>query len=100
MKTINMGLNTEPDWVKADEVIDRWKQAGAEEMVHRWTIAKARSLELRAKIINTVEAEGVCELNWSCTGATLFDILAWNWKKALPQYRFEIGRYRCVVHKQ
>lgn len=99
MKTIQMGLNTEPSWVKADEVIERWKASGNEAMIQSWERMRADSLELRAKIIEAVEADGVCELNWSCTGATLFDILAWNWKQAMPEYRFEIARYSCIVHK-
>ena len=100
MKTINMGLNTEPYWVRADEVIERWKANKNSTMVECWEKMRNDSLELRNKIIETVEAEGSCGLNWTCTGETLFNILANQWSSAMPQYRFEISRYTCKVYQK
>ena len=100
MKTINMGLNTEPSWAKADEVIARWKVEGNDEMVNYWERQKISSIELRDEIIRTVEKDGCCSLNWSCLGETRFNIHANQWKEAMPQYRFEIGRYSCKVYAE
>lgn len=99
MKTIQMGLNTEPYFIKADEVIARFKASNNQSGVEMWERMRKTSEDLRDEIIATVEADGKCELNWGCTGATLFDCLAYNWSKAMPQYRFEIGRYSCKVFK-
>lgn len=99
IKTIRMGLNTEPDWLKADEVIARWKAQGNEKMVATWERMRDSSIELRDKIIDTVERDGACELDWSCTGETRFNMHACQWKQAMPQYRFEIGRYSCKVFR-
>lgn len=103
MKTIQMGLNTEPRFAKADEVIARVKKQETAEGFARWFTmwqkGLAESEKLRDEITATVEKDGKCELNWSCTGATLFDCLAYNWSKAMPQYRFEIARYSCKVFK-
>lgn len=99
MKTISMGLNTEPYFARADEVIERWKNDGNDKMVAQWQKMKSDTLALRDKIVETVEADGSCALNWSCTGETLFNILACQWSKAMPEYRFEIGRYSCKVYK-
>lgn len=99
MKYISMGLNTTPDWTKADELIAKGKAEGNQKFVEMWERMRDSSIELRDKIIATVESEGCCEIGWSCTGSTLFDILAWNWKAAMPQYRFEIARYSCKVFK-
>ena len=103
MKVIQMGLNTEPRFRNAEEVIARVKANESEETFAKWFEMWRKGLKeserLRDEIIATVEAEGACELNWSCTGATLFDCLAYNWSKAMPQYRFEIARYSCKVYK-
>lgn len=99
MKTIQMGLNQEPDWVKADEVIDRCREKGNTIMVEAWEKMKRESIKLRDEIISTVEADGGCELNWSCNGETRFAMHSAQWAKAMPQYRFEIGRYSCKVFK-
>ena len=99
MKTINMGLNTEPDFLKADEIIKRFEKDGNTEMIKSWENAKAETAALRDEIIETVEKDGVCELNWSCTGAARFTMHANQWAKALPQYDFTIGRYECIVRK-
>jgi hypothetical protein len=99
MKTIQMGLNTEPDFIKADEVIARFKASNNQSGVEMWERMRKSSEDLRDKIIETVTADGAAELNWSCTGETLFYMLSNQWKKALPQFRFEIGRYSCKVFK-
>lgn len=99
MATIEMGLNTEPDYLKADVVIARWKRDGNQQMVEYWEKARVRTLELRNLIIDTVETDGWCYLNWSCNGATRFNMHACQWADALPMYRFEIGRYLCKVCK-
>jgi hypothetical protein len=103
MKVIQMGLNTEPRFKNAEETIARVKANDTPDAFARWWDMWRKGLEeserLRDEIAATVEDEGACELNWSCTGATLFDCLAWNWKAAMPQYRFEISRYSCKVYK-
>lgn len=99
MKYISMGLNTTPDWTRADELIAKGNAEGNQPFVEMWKRMKDTSIALRDEIIKTVEDEGECEIGWSCTGATLFDCLAYQWSKAIPQYRFEIGRYSCKVFK-
>ncbi len=99
MKTINMGLNTEPDFLKADEIIERWENDGNMEMAECWKKAKTETAALRDEIIKTVEKDGCCTLNWNCTGETRFAMHANQWAKALPQYDFTIGRYSCMVQK-
>ena len=99
MKCIEMGLNTEPYWVRGYEIIERWKADNNEEMVSYWEKGINHSIELRDAIIAEVEANGGCELNWSCNGETRFNIHACQWADAMPQYRFEIARYRCKVYK-
>lgn len=99
MKTIQMGLNTEPAFVNADEIIKRCEANGETAVIEYQKRAKERTLKLKAEIIEAVEADGECALNWGCTGATLFDCLAHQWANALKQYRFEIGRYTCKVFK-
>lgn len=100
MKTIQMGLNQEPDWVKADEVIERWRKSGNTKMIETWEKMKSESLKLRDEIIATVEADGACELNWSCSGETRFTMHSMQWARAMPEYRFEVGRYSCKVYKR
>ena len=100
IKSISMGLNTEPYWEKADEVIKKFKISNDKEMVEWWEKRKKESEELRAEIIKTVEEDGVCELSWSCGGATRHSMHASQWAEALPQYDFEIGRYKCIVRKK
>lgn len=100
MKYISMGLNTTPDWVKADELIAKGLAEGNQSFAEMWTRMRDTSIALRNEIINTVEKDGKCEIGWSCTGSTLFDILAHQWKNAMPEYRFEIGRYCCKVFKR
>ena len=100
MKTIEMGLNTAPYFVNADEVIARFKANGDERGAESREKMRSETRELRDLIVEAVEADGSCELNWSCTGATLFGILACQWRSAMPEYRFEIGRYSCKVFKK
>lgn len=103
MKTINMGLNQEPPKTEAElkEIFDRIdKNCGGDSKAKEWQLAgQKKANDLKEEIIRVVEAEGAAELNWSCTGETRFNIHANQWAKALPQYRFEIARYRCVVYK-
>lgn len=101
IKTIHMGLNTEPDWINAEDAIRRWKAEGNNDMVAYWEKAKLHSLNLRDEIIKTVEAEGACELSWSCTGRTRHEMHAHQWAEAMTEYDFEIGyNYHCVVRKR
>jgi hypothetical protein len=99
MKCIEMGLNTSPTWEKEEEVIARLTANGNQEMLEDWIKSNEHSKGLRDAIIEEVEANGECELNWSCTGETRFNIHACQWADAMPQYRFEIGRYSCKVYK-
>lgn len=100
MKTIHMGLNTEPSYLKADEVIERWKADGNQGMVYYWEREKNRTLELKERIIEAVEADGEVELSWSCDGETRHQMHSIQWAKALQEYKFEIGRYKCIVRKK
>lgn len=98
MKTIHMGLNTEPYWLRADEIIRRWQAEGDTKMVELWENSKKKSLELNRQIIEAVERDGEVQLSWGCTGRTLHEILAHQWADAMPAYDFEIGyNYHCVV---
>jgi hypothetical protein len=99
MKTIQMGLNTEPDFIKADEVIARFKESNNQSGVEMWERMRKASEALRDKIAETVSADGAVELNWDCTGETRFYMHANQWKNAMPQFRFEIDRYSCKVFK-
>lgn len=99
MKTIDMGLNTEPAWIGADKVIERWK--GNQEMIDRWIREKDHSISLRDEIIRVVESDGECSLSWSCTGRTRHAMHAHQWSDAMPQYDFQIGyNYECIVRKK
>ena len=100
MKVINMGLNTEPYWTKYEEVNAHFEQAGDSKAVEIWNAAVQHSLMLRDSIIHAVEDEGMVELNWTCTGATRFNIHANQWASAMPEYDFDIARYSCIVKKK
>lgn len=99
MKTIQMGLNTEPDFLKADEVIKRWEAMRNTTMVHTWEKMKRESLMLRDEIREAVEADGVCVLSWSCMGRTRHEMHARQWAHAMPEYDFTINGYDCTVRK-
>lgn len=101
MKTIHMGLNTDPAFARADGAIERWSAEGNYEMVEYWKKMKDKTLALRDEIVSVVENEGECKLSWSCTGRTLHEILSRQWADAMPEYDFEIGyNYHCVVRKR
>lgn len=102
MKTFYMGLNTEPDWLKADEVIARWKANGNgnEEIIERWEKARVETKALRDEIAAEVETNGIAELSWSCMGETRHTMHSQQWAKAMPEYDFEISRYKCIVRKK
>lgn len=73
IKTIHMGLNTEPD-------------------------SSEKAMELRKKIVETMNKFGECRLSWSCTGRTRHSMHAHQWRQAFPEYYFEIGdNYECYV---
>lgn len=101
MKYVDMGLNTAPpkEGKELQEMHERF--IASEGAVPQWRLdMDAHAEALKQKVIEAVEAEGSASLNWSCTGETLFDILAHQWAKVLPQYRFEIRRYHCVAYKE
>lgn len=100
MKTFNMGLNTEPDWLKADEVIARFREKGNDEMVDYWEKQADKTKKLRDDIAEEVDANGEAGLNWECTGETRFNMHACQWAHAMPEYDFEIGRYKCIVRRK
>ena len=101
MKTISMGLNREPDWLRADDAIARWKkEENGQEWVERWERARNESLALRDEIVAEVEKNGAVSLSWSCIGETRHTMHSRQWAKAMPEYDFEIGRYKCVVRKK
>lgn len=99
MMTIHMGLNTTPAWVNEEEVVSRRLMnedfAGAQ----AWREECAQAKELRNQIEEAVEQYGEAGLSWGCTGASLFDMLARQWARAMPEYHFELGRYKCIVTK-
>lgn len=100
MKCINMGLNTQPpkSEKEREEMYARFIKNNGE--VPQWRIDMENEAEaLKQRIIEVVETEGECALNWGCTGETLFNCLSCQWADTLPQYRFEIGRYECHVFK-
>lgn len=101
MVTIDMGLNTEPEWLRADAAIRHWEEVGDHNMARLIEKAKQKSLELNRQIIEAVERDGECQLAWGCTGRTLHEILSHQWAAAMPAYDFEIGyNYHCVVRKR
>lgn len=98
--TIEMGLNTSPDFVKADMLIGKFaEEEGGQTMVDYWTKVKYRTLELKDRIEFCVEKFGMVSLNWSCHGETRFTMHSYEWAEALPQFYFETGRYICRVYK-
>lgn len=100
MKTFYMGLNTEPDWIRADEIIARWKASGNEKMVEMWGNMKVKTKQLRDEIAAEVDKNGSASLSWSCDGETRHFMHSRQWEKAMPEYDFEIGRYKCIVRKK
>lgn len=100
MKTIEMGLNTEPSWIYEEKVIERLTEEGDVTRIESYQKLVQHAKDLRDKIVETVERDGCCALNWSCTGATRFEIHSFQWSAAMPEYRFEIGRYSCKVYKK
>ena len=99
MMTIHMGLNTTPAWVNEEEVVARWEAMNNPEGAAAWREEAKYAKQLRNQIEEAVEQYGKVSLDWSCTGATLFDMLACQWANAMPEYRFELGRYKCIVTK-
>lgn len=97
MKSIDMGLNTEPDFLRVEQVRKNFgeNKAGFD----NWLNMMHKSEVLRDEIIDTVEKDGCCELNWSCIGVTRFNMHSIQWKDALPQYFFVLGRCKCQVFK-
>lgn len=98
MKTIHMGLNTEPAWLHADDTIRRWEAEGNQKMVDYWKDARRLSLCLKDEIVKALLADGEVRLSWSCTGRTRHTMHAMQWKEAMPEYDFTIGdNYECIV---
>lgn len=105
MRCVHMGLNTEPDYLKADEVKARWRARGNEEMVQRWEDAEKRSLELKAEIEQIMEEDGECRLSWSCDGRTRHQMHSCQWQNAMenehPDWEWTIGyNYECTIRKR
>lgn len=107
MKTIEMGLNTEPDFLKADKMIDKWENSTETEetrnkMIEYWVKAGKRSLELKKQIEQVMREDGECRLSWSCDGRTRHMMHSEQWKKALESngWNWEIGyNYECVIRR-
>lgn len=98
MTSIDMSLNNEPDWLKAEQVKKNF--GDNVDGFNNWMKnSYNRSVTLRDKIIEAVEKEGCCSLNWGCLGETRFNMHSCQWQAALPQYYFVIGRYKCHVYK-
>ena len=99
MITVHMGLNTTPAWVNEEEVVARWEARNKPERAAAWREEAKYAKQLRNQIEDFVEQYGEVALNWSCTGENMFNMLAHQWSRAMPEYHFEIGRYRCIVTK-
>lgn len=92
MLTIEMGLNTEPNF-NLPEGIDNLP----EDLKGYWEKEVSRSLHLKGLIEKALAEYGECRLNWSCEGASRFDMHSSQWAYALQDYEFEISRYTCIV---
>jgi 3-oxoacyl-ACP reductase-like protein len=96
MKTIHMGLNTEPRFA-LPENFDNLPEDSKKYL--KMEMEKAN--ELKAEIHKVMEEEGACELSWECTGRTRHQMHAEQWKEALPEYSFKIGyNYECKVSQK
>lgn len=99
MKTIDMGITTEPpDEERTALAIERWSATGNVNAVE--TIKQVHQLaeSLKTQIVEAVEQDGIVALDWRCVGAVKFNANANCWAAALPQYRFEIGRFKCYIY--
>lgn len=101
MKIIDMGINTEPpDEERTQDAIERWEELGNKNAVETLKEVYALAMRLKEEIIEAVETDGIAALDWKCVGAIRFNANANCWAAALPQYRFEIERFKCYVYKR
>lgn len=96
IKTINMGLNTEPVF-NLPEKFDSLPEKSQKYFKREMEVA----LELKDQIQKAIEEDGACRLSWECSGRTRHQMHAEQWENALPEYKFEIGyNYECKVNKR
>lgn len=101
MKTIDMGINTEPpDEIRTANAIERWSEIGNVNAVETIKEVHRLAVSLKEQIIEAVEGEGMAALEWRCVGAVKFHANASCWAAAFPQYRFEIARFVCRVYRK
>lgn len=105
MKRIDMGLNTEPDWLNSAKAIENWSNSGNTEMVERWKKMHEYSLGLKAEIEKAMEEDGECSLSWSCEGRTRHEMHSHQWKEALekehPDWEWQIEyNYVCYIRRK
>ena len=101
MKTIDMGINTEPpDEARTADAIERWSEIGNVNAVETIRDVHKLAVSLKKQIEDAVESDGVAALDWRCVGAVKFHANASCWAAAFPQYRFEIQRFKCIVYKE
>lgn len=99
-ESIDMGLNTEPAWIKAEAIAEKFRISGDNDMASWWIREKKETLALRDKIRDTVERDGACYLVWGCTGKTRQVMHSMQWADAMPEYDFVIDGYSCLVKKK
>lgn len=101
MKTIDMGITTEPpDYDRTALAIERWAETGNINAVNTVKEVYELATRLHKEIVDAVEEEGSAELVWRCVGAVKFNANANCWAAFLPHYRFVISRFKCIVYKQ
>lgn len=105
MRTIHMGLNTDPAEY-AEKAIKNWESTDTDEeeirdMILYWKKELAKANHLKEEIINAVKEYGKVSLSWSCNGRTRHAMHAQHWAECMPEYKFDIDcNYHCVVSKK
>lgn len=55
--------------------------------------------ELVAKVRELLKTTAKVRVSFDVTGETLHDILSHQMKDAVPEFKTEIGRYKCLITK-
>lgn len=81
MRVVNMGENTDPDWLKSNKATN--------------------SLKLKAEIEKIMEEDGECRLSWSCEGRARHEMHSYHWKEAMKDHtnwKWKIDyNYNCII---
>ena len=51
------------------------------------------------RVKELLEENDKVKVSWDVMGATMHDILSHQLKEQMPNYNFEIGRYKCLITK-